>query len=70
MYDGETCIAPETITEFTLDAAGRVLSTTRPLAIQKDGTWYTYGLDLTKNVCEVCSTTGYITTTYTYPPLW
>ena len=26
---------------------------TRPLAIQKDGTWYTYGWDLTKNICEV-----------------
>ncbi len=41
---------------------------TRPLAIQKDGTWYTYGLDLTKNVCEVFSSTGYIATAYTYSP--
>ncbi len=41
---------------------------TRPLAIQKDGAWYTYGLDLTKNVCEVFGTTGYIATTYTYSP--
>ena len=41
---------------------------TRPLAIQKDGTWYTYGLDLTKNVSEVFGSTGYITTTYTYSP--
>ena len=41
---------------------------TRPLAIQKDGTWYTYGLDLTKNVCEVFGSTGYIATTYTYSP--
>ena len=39
---------------------------TRPLAIQKDGTWYTYGIDLTKNVCEVFGTTGYIATAYTY----
>ena len=29
---------------------------TRPLAIQKDGTWYTYGFDLTKNVCEIFGT--------------
>ena len=29
VYDGETCITPETITEFTRDAAGRTLSTTR-----------------------------------------
>ena len=38
---------------------------TRPLAIQKDGTWYTYGLDLTKNVCEVFGASGYIATAYT-----
>ncbi len=43
---------------------------TRPLTIPKDGTWYTYGLDLTKNVCEVFGSAGYIATTYTYPPLW
>lgn len=41
---------------------------TRPLTIPKDGTWYTYGLDLTKNVCEVFGSAGYIATTYTYPP--
>ena len=41
---------------------------TRPLAIQKDGTWYTYGLDITKNVCEVFGTTGYLATSYTYSP--
>jgi len=41
---------------------------TRPLALQKDGTWYTYGLDLTKNVCEVFGSTGYIATAYAYTP--
>ena len=41
---------------------------TRPLAIQKDGTWYTYGLDLAKNVFEVFSSSGYITTAYAYSP--
>ena len=41
---------------------------TRPLAIQKDGTWYTYGWDLTKNVCEIYGTNGYIRTSYTYTP--
>ena len=41
---------------------------TRPLAIQKDGTWYTYGLDRTKNVCELFGSTGYISTAYTYSP--
>ena len=41
---------------------------TRPLAIQLNGTWYTYGWDLTKNICELYSTNGYIATTYTYSP--
>ena len=41
---------------------------TRPLAIQKDGTWYTYGWDLTKNICEVYGQHGYIHTNYSYSP--
>ena len=41
---------------------------TRPLAIQKDGTWYTYGWDLTKNICEVYGPAGYIRTSYSYLP--
>ena len=42
--------------------------TSRPLAIQKDGTWYTYGWDLTKNICEIFNKNGYIGTQYTYTP--
>ena len=41
---------------------------TRPLAIQKNGTWFVYGHDLTKNVCEVFGSDGYIKTTYSYSP--
>ena len=41
---------------------------TRPLGIQKDGTWYCYGWDLTKNICEVFGQAGYIRTTYAYTP--
>ena len=41
---------------------------TRPLAIQKDGTWFTYGWDLTKNICELYGSNGYIRTAYTYTP--
>ncbi len=41
---------------------------TRPLAIQKDGSWFTYGYDLTKNVCEVFGPAGYIRTAYAYAP--
>ena len=41
---------------------------TRPLALQKDGTWFTYGYDLTKNVCELFGPNGYIRTAYSYTP--
>ena len=69
---------------------------TRPLAIQKDGTWYSaptrlasqgsrsqvcsrlgvwllksqpaYGWDLTKNICELYGSNGYIRTAYSYTP--
>ena len=41
---------------------------TRPLAIQKDGTWYTYGWDLAKNICEIYGQHGYIRTNYSYSP--
>ena len=41
---------------------------TRPLAIQKDGTWHTYGWDLTKNICELFKSDGTLATSYTYSP--
>ena len=41
---------------------------TRPLAIQKDDTWYTYGFDLTKNVWEVFNADSSIATAYSYGP--
>ncbi len=41
---------------------------TRPLAIRKDGAWYAYGIDLTKNVCELFDTVGTIATRYDYTP--
>ncbi len=41
---------------------------TRPLSIRINGTWYTYGWDLTKNICELYSTGGGIATSYTYTP--
>lgn len=41
---------------------------TRPLAIQKDGNWFTYGWDLTKNICEIYGPSGFIRTAYTYTP--
>ncbi len=43
-------------------------TSTRPLALQKDGTWFTYGYDLTKNICEVFGPAGYIRTAYSYAP--
>ena len=41
---------------------------TRPLAIRKDGNWFAYGWDLTKNICEVFGSSGYIRTAYVYSP--
>ncbi len=41
---------------------------TRPLAIQKDGTWFCYGWDMTKNICEIFGQNGYIRSTYAYTP--
>jgi RHS repeat-associated protein len=41
---------------------------TRPLAIQKDGTWYCYAHDQNKNICEIFGPSGYIRTTYAYTP--
>ena len=35
---------------------------------QKDSTWYTYGWDLTKNICELYGQHGYLRTAYTYTP--
>ena len=50
------------------DNAGVITTSPSPLVIQKDGTWYTYGCDLTKNICELYGTNGYIRTAYTYSP--
>ncbi|MFR9534993.1 MAG: RHS repeat-associated core domain-containing protein, partial [Rikenellaceae bacterium] len=41
---------------------------TRPLALQISGTWFTYGLDLSKNVTELFNTAGGVETCYTYSP--
>lgn len=41
---------------------------TRPLAIQKNGTWFTYGIDIAKNVSELYGADGYIKSAYTYTP--
>ena len=50
------------------DNAGVITTSPSPLTIQKDGTWYTYGWDLTKNICELYGSNGYIRTAYTYSP--
>lgn len=41
---------------------------TRPLAIQISGSWFTYGWDLNKNICELYGSTGHIATSYAYTP--
>ena len=63
----DSSITAETVTVSGValsqkDTAGITTTTTRPPAIQKDGTWYTYGWDLTKNICEIYGQHGYIHT--------
>lgn len=41
---------------------------TRPLSIRKDGSWFAYGWDASKNICEIFGPAGYIRTSYTYSP--
>jgi len=41
---------------------------TRPLAIRKGGAWYTYGWDLTKNICELFASTGSLAVSYAHTP--
>ncbi|MBT9450020.1 hypothetical protein ICN84_08025 [Akkermansia glycaniphila] len=41
---------------------------TRPLSLRKNGTWYTYGHDLTKNVTELYKADGTIAPAYDYTP--
>ena len=62
-----SAITAETVTVDVValsqkDTAGITTTATRPQAIQKDGTWYTYGWDLTKNICELYGQHGYIHT--------
>ena len=74
IYRGYLQIACCDLTRATHPALWYILwdptqpTATRPLAIQKDGTWYTYGWDLTKNICEIYDSSGYIRTIYTYSP--
>ena len=74
LYRGYLQIASLDLTRPTLPAEHFILwdpteeVSTRPLAIQKNGTWYTYGRDFTKNICEVFGADGYIKTAYTYTP--
>ncbi|MEG0155991.1 MAG: hypothetical protein RR678_11550, partial [Lachnospiraceae bacterium] len=41
---------------------------TRPFSIRKNGTWYTYAHDLTKNVTELYKTDGTLEAAYDYTP--
>ena len=50
------------------DTAGITTTATRPLAIRKDGSWFTCGWDLTKNICELYGPSGYTRASYSYSP--
>ena len=74
IYRGYLQIAACDLTRTASPALWHILwdptqpTATRPLAIRKDGVWYAYGWDLTKNICEIYGQTGYIRTLYTYSP--
>lgn len=74
LYRGYLQIAALDLTRSTLNDLWLIVwdptepVATLPLAIQKDGTWYTYGVDLPKNITEIYGTDGYIKTTYSYSP--
>lgn len=74
LYRGYLQIAALDLTRSTLNALWYILwdptepVATRPLAIQTEGSWYTYGLDLTKNVTELYNSNGAIANAYAYEP--
>ena len=74
LYRGYLQIAALDLTRSTLNAFWYILwdptepVATRPLAIQTAGGWFTYGLDLTKNVTELYKSDGTIANAYAYEP--
>ncbi|MFR9535070.1 MAG: RHS repeat-associated core domain-containing protein, partial [Rikenellaceae bacterium] len=74
VYRGYLQIAALDLTRSTLNALHIITwnpaeqTATRPLALQISGTWFTYGLDLSKNVTELFTTAGGVETCYTYSP--
>ena len=74
LYRGYLQIAALDLTRNTLNAFWYILwdptesIATRPLAIQTAGSWFTYGLDLTKNVTELYKSDGTIANAYAYEP--
>ena len=74
LYRGYLQIAALDLMRSTLNAFWYILwdptepVATRPLAIQTAGSWFTYGLDLTKNVTELYKSDGTIANAYAYEP--
>ena len=56
------------VAEYEIHPDSTEEAATRPPGIRKNGTRYTCGLGLTKNICEVFGSDGYIKTAYTYTP--
>mgnify|MGYP003305106606 CR=1 FL=1 len=65
VYDGETCITPETITEYTQDAAGRILSISRRIGAKETIKFIEY--DFLGRVIKQTDELGRMTST-TYSP--
>ncbi len=67
-WPAATSPAPPTPASGSSPGTRRSLWPRAPLAIRKDGTWYSYGWDLTKNICELFNADGNLATTYRYTP--
>jgi len=74
LYYGYLQIAALDLTRATLNSLWLLVwdptqpIASRPLAIQINGTWYAYGWDLAKNICELYTVAGGIGTAYAYAP--
>ncbi|MEG1508763.1 MAG: RHS repeat-associated core domain-containing protein, partial [Akkermansia sp.] len=68
VYNYDNIANRETAQEATDAVTAYEPIATRPISIRKNGTWYTYVHDLTKNVTELYNSDGTTATTYDYTP--
>ncbi len=74
LYRGYLQIACIDLTRSTLNGLYYLIwdpsepTATRPLALQRYGSWFTFGLDISKNVKELFNPSSSVVTTYDYSP--